>query len=319
MAELTKAALTAAVTSYVDASKQADSTFTVNPDSWTNTVCKIGEMVTLYIPEVDKLPELSGNNLPYGEIIEEYFVNDFLPTEFTYEDGIAKKNAPRVTFAEATYSYPLKEQLFETAVPQTQLQRVSKDSESYAGLVSTSFATMDSSVNAWNYATKRQLLGNMIAKAEALTTRTDLVDTMSKPADTASGEKFIQRVLECIEDASDMNESNLAGHTCAAAPSLTLYVSKKVIPSIKVNTLSGAINKEELAIPCKVKTVLDFGSDTSAFAILVDDRAIKLKDDINYVSADYDGREGVNNMYRHLKQTGFISKYGYVHVFKISE
>ena len=316
MADFTIANLEKAAKDYVDATKQLQGTFTPTVDDFTKTVCKIGEMKTLYLPHVDKLPEMNGDNLPFGETIEEFMVNDFLPETFTYVDGAPKKNAKRATFAEAVYSYALPEQLWELGVPRSQFQRVSLGQRSFTDLVSSTLMTLDSSANAWNYAAKRRLLGNA---AKAAVTA-GLVSTKAKPDNTTDGEAFIKAVKECVEIASDMNDSNLAKHTAAAAPSLTLYIKQGVIPSLEVDTMAGAFNKAELAIPAKVKTVLDFGEisgeDAGVYAILVDDRAIKLHDDILMVTSDYDGRMNQDNFYRHQKQTGFISKYGYIHVFK---
>ena len=316
MADFTIAALETAAKNYVDATKQLQGTFTPTVDDFTKTVCKIGEMKTLYLPHIDKLPEMNGDNLPFGETIEEFMVNDFLPETFTYENGGAKKNAKRATFDEAVYSYALPEQLWELGVPRSQFQRVSIGQRSFTDLVSSTLMTLDSSANAWNYAAKRRLLGNAAKAAVAA----GLVSTKAKPDNTADGEQFIKEVKKCVEIASDMNDSNLAKHTAAAAPSLTLYIKQGVIPSREVDTMAGAFNKAELAIPAKVKTVLDFGEisgeDAGVYAILVDDRAIKLHDDILMVTSDYDGRMNQDNFYRHQKQTGFISKYGYIHVFK---
>ena len=316
MADFTIAALETAAKNYVDATKQLQGTFTPTVDDFTKTVCKIGEMKTLYLPHIDKLPEMNGDNLPFGETIEEFMVNDFLPETFTYENGGAKKNAKRATFDEAVYSYALPEQLWELGVPRSQFQRVSVAQRSFTDLVSSTLMTLDSSANAWNYAAKRRLLGNAAKAAVAA----GLVSTKAKPDNTADGEQFIKEVKKCVEIDSDMNDSNLAKHTAAAAPSLTLYIKQGVIPSLEVDTMAGAFNKAELAIPAKVKTVLDFGEisgeDAGVYAILVDDRAIKLHDDILMVTSDYDGRMNQDNFYRHQKQTGFISKYGYIHVFK---
>ena len=316
MADFTIANLERAAKDYVAATKQLQGTFTPTVDDFTKTVCKIGEMKTLYLPHIDKLPEMNGDNLPFGETIEEFMVNDFLPETFTYVDGAPKKNAKRATFAEAVYSYALPEQLWELGVPRSQFQRVSLGQRSFTDLVSSTLMTLDSSANAWNYAAKRRLLGNA---AKAAVTA-GLVSTKAKPDNTADGEQFIKEVKKCVEIASDMNDSNLAKHTAAAAPSLTLYIKQGVIPSLEVDTMAGAFNKAELAIPAKVKTVLDFGEisgeDAGVYAILVDDRAIKLHDDILMVTSDYDGRMNQDNFYRHQKQTGFISKYGYIHVFK---
>lgn len=317
MADFTIAALETAAKNYVDATKQLQGTFTPTVDDFTKTVCKIGEMKTLYLPHIDKLPEMNGDNLPFGETIEEFMVNDFLPETFTYTDGAPKKNAKRATFDQAVYSYALPEQLWELGIPRSQFQRVSLGQRSFTDLVSSTLMTLDSSANAWNYAAKRRLLGNAAKEAAKITS---LKTEIAKPIDTATGEAFIKKVKECVEIASDMNEGNLAQHTAAAAPSLTLYIKQGVIPSLEVDTMAGAFNEAKLAIPAKVKTVLDFGEisgeDAGVYAILVDDRAIKLHDDILMVTSDYDGRMNQDNFYRHQKQTGFISKYGYIHVFK---
>lgn len=312
---LTIETLKNAAAAYVDATKQLQKTFVPTVDDFTKTVCKIGEMKTLYLPHVDKLPELSGDNLPFGETIEEFMVNDFLPSDFSYQDGAPKKNATRATFAEAVYSYPMKEQLWELGVPRNQFRRVSLGERSFGDLIASTLSTLDSSANAWNYAAKRQLLGNAALEAAKIAS---LTTAIAKPTDTATGEAFIKAVKECVEVASDMNNGNLAQHTAAAAPSLTLYIMQGVMPSIEVDTMAGAFNEAKLAIPATVKTVLDFGtaSDSGVYAILVDNRAIKLHDDILTVTSDYEGRMDQDNFYRHQKQTGFISKYGYIHVFK---
>ena len=312
---LTIETLKAAAGKYVDATKQLQTTFVPTVDDFTKTVCKIGEMTTLYLPHVDKLPELSGDNLPFGETIEEFMVNDFLPSDFTYQDGAPKKNATRATFAEAVYSYPMKEQLWELGVPRNQFRRVSLGERSFGDLIASTLSTLDSSANAWNYAAKRQLLGNAALEAAKIAS---LKTEIAKPTDTATGEAFIKAVKACVEVASDMNNGNLAQHTAAAAPSLTLYIMQGVMPSVEVDTMAGAVNEAKLAIPATVKTVLDFGtaSDSGIYAILVDSRAIKLHDDILTVTSDYEGRMDQDNFYRHQKQTGFISKYGYIHVFK---
>lgn len=312
---LTIQTLKNAAAAYVDATKQLQSKFVPTVDDFTKTVCKIGEMTTLYLPHVDKLPELSGDNLPFGETIEEFMVNDFLPSDFSYQDGAPKKNATRATFAEAVYSYPMKEQLWELGVPRNQFRRVSLGERSFGDLIASTLSTLDSSANAWNYAAKRQLLGNAALEAAKIPS---LTTAIAKPTDTATGEAFIKAVKACVEVASDMNNGNLAQHTAAAAPSLTLYIMQGVMPSIEVDTMAGSFNEAKLAIPATVKTVLDFGtaSDSGVYAILVDNRAIKLHDDILTVTSDYEGRMDQDNFYRHQKQTGFISKYGYIHVFK---
>ena len=311
---LTIKTLKEAAAAYVDATKQLQATYTPTVDDFTKCVTKIGEMTTLYLPIADKLPELSGNNLPYGETIEEFMVNDFLPENYTYVDQAGKKNARRATFDEAVYSYPLAQQKFELGIVRDQFQRVALGQQSFTDLVSYTLSTLDSSTNAWNYASKRQLIGNMATEAAK---KPALVSSMAKPINTETGEAFIKKVKELVEIAKDMNDHNLAGHACGSAPSLKLYVKQGVMPSLEVDTMAGAFNEAKLAVPAEVKTVLDFGNaDASIYAILVDERAIKLHDDINKVTTDYTAGDDQDNFYRLLKQTGFISKYAFVHVFK---
>ena len=314
MATLTKEQLQTLAGQYVAATKQLQSTFTPTVDDFTKCVTKIGKMTTVYLPQVDKLPEMNGDNLPFGEVIEEFMVNDFLPEKYEYVDGAGKKNARRATFAEAVYSYPLDQQKFELGVSRTQFQRVALGQQSFSDMVACTLSTLDSSYNAWNYAAERQLLGNMATEAAK---KPALVSTLAKPTDTATGEAFIKKVKELVEIAKDMNDHNLASHACAAAPSLKLYVKQGVMPSILVDTMSGAFSQESLAIPAEIKTVLDFGTaDASIYAILVDERAIKLHDDINIVTTDYTAEFDQDNYYRLLKQTAYISKFAFVSVFK---
>lgn len=306
--------LKTAAAAYVDATKQLQSAFKPTVDDFTKCVTKIGKMATLYLPIADKLPELDGDNLPYGQIIEEYMVSQFTPEKFVYTDKAGKRNARRATFAEAVYSYPLDEQIFELGVPRTQFQRVSIGQQSFSDLVTTTISTLDSSTNAWNYASKRQLIGNMATEAAK---KSALVSAMAKPTDTATGEAFIKKVKELAEIAKDMNDHNLAGHVCGAAPSLKLYVKQGVMPSLDTDTYAGAFQLDKLAMPAEVKTILDFGdADASIYAILVDERGIKLHDDINIVTTDYDGYMDQDNFWRHLQSTGFLSKFAFVHVFK---
>ena len=311
---LTIDTLKTAAANYVDATKQLQADFVNETDDFTKCVCKIGKMATLYLPIADKLPELSGDNLPYGETIEEFMVNDFLASPYTYVDGAGKTNAKRATFDQAVYSYPLQMQKFELGVSRTQFQRVALGERSFTDLVSYTLSTLDSSTNAWNYAAKRQLIGNMATEAAK---KPALVSAIAKPINTETGEAFIKKVKELVEIAKDMNDHNLAEHTCGSAPSLKLYVKQGVMPSLEVDTMAGAFNEAKLAVPAEIKTVLDFGNaDASIYAILVDERAIKLHDDINKVTTDYTAGDDQDNFFRLLKQTGFISKYAFVHVFK---
>ena len=312
MATLTKTELEKLAADYVKSDKAGSATFTPDTESFTKCVGKIGKMVTLYIPQVNHLPELMGENLPYGQIIEEYMVNDFLPTEYTYVDQEGYKLSRRATYDDAFWSYPVTEQLFELGVPYSQYQKVAIDAASEAQLIASSMATIDSSKNAWDYAVARDALGKFAAKAIAKGNTSVVGDDDSW--DETATESFILGVKKMVTKAKDMNDHNIQGHTCGGAPSLTLYVKQGVEDTISVKALAGAIQKGELAIPAKVSTILDFGQDGgNIVAVLCDDRSVRVHDDINEFESVGLGFQ--INMKRHIKQTVYISNYGFVHVF----
>lgn len=312
MATLTKSELEALAKSYVDSSKAGSSTFTPDTDSFTNCIGKIGKMVTLYLPQVNELPELKGENLPFGQTIEEFMVNDFLPTEYTYVDQDNYKLSRRATYDDAFWSYPLTEQVFELGIPYSQYQKVAIDQASESALISSSLATIDSSKNAWDYAVARDALGKVAAKAIAAGL-TEVVGDDDSWTETET-EDFILKAKKMVTKAKAMNDHNVQGHTCAGAPSLTLYVKQGVEDTMAVKSLAGAINRGDLAIPATVKTILDFGADgDNIVAVLCDPRIIKIHDDINEFESVALGFQ--INMKRHIKQTVFVSNYGFIHVF----
>jgi len=82
----------------------ADYTYTIEQTS--NLLNKIGEMLTITTPIVDTMPELEGNTLDRGQIIEEYF-GDLQPAQ-AFDENASDDLAPhRLHFKKAYYSYPL--------------------------------------------------------------------------------------------------------------------------------------------------------------------------------------------------------------------
>lgn len=311
---LTPSELKTSVASYVDAAKSAG-TYTNDVDGYTGLAKTIGDIKTLHVPHADRLPELDGEGLPLGKIVEEYMVNEFLPEDYSYTDAAGKVNQKRPTFDQACFNYPLGRKKFGIARPLGEFyDQVSISSTGAADLATTDMISLMSSKAAWRYATKRQAIGNMITKAEDVE---GLSEVLAVPTDTATGEAFVQRVQELVEIASDSNSQNLAGHFCGAAPSLMLYVKQGIIPSVRVNTLAGAFNKEELALGVDVKTLLDFGNaDENVYAVLIDPRGIALRNCQDFTLSGTDENMGVINTVNHFDDEVFISKYGFVHVFK---
>lgn len=314
MAKMTIAQLQEFVTKYVLASKQAG-TWVSSTDNLYKLVDKIGKQVTLDGIFADKLPELDGDNLPYGATIEEYFADLIMPEDYSDSaDPLAKHN---INVEDPAYSYTLGRKVLKVTVPFDDVERAALGGAEASDMITRITKRMADSEAVWKYDVKRQLLANMLAKAKSVD---GLVETKALPIDTATGEAFIQRVKELREIAADTNEGNcLNGKDTmiGAAPSLILYVKQGVIPSLQVNTLAGVFNKDELGLGVEVKVIKDFGDNADGvYAMLIDPRGVKLHNHYNATRSNANGDADYINYFRHIEDTGFISKFTFVHAFK---
>ena len=324
MAKMTQAALKAAMATYVAAGKQAG-VWTDSQANLIKAIDKIGKTIQINGDYNDKLPELDGDNLPLGKTIEEYFIDLTLPETYsTIAAEGAKDDVPALPDVEdCAYSYTLGRQKVKTTVPFDNVERAFNTSEGAADAITDISFKLQASVNMTRYQMKKQLLGNAISKALAVkSTVTDCYKAQTIPTDTASAEDFILAVKEAAEDASFAHQGGLGNRLIGAAPSLKLYVLKGVMPTVAVKAVAGAFQRDELAMPAEVKVVDDFGTITggtsgkSVYAVLVDERGLKLHN--GYMASRY--KENADgdfvNYVRHFEDTAFISKSTFIRVFE---
>ena len=324
MSKMTQAALKAAMATYVAAGKQAG-VWTDSQANLIKAIDKIGKTIQINGDYNDKLPELDGDNLPLGKTIEEYFIDLTLPETYsTIAAEGAKDDVPALPDVEdCAYSYTLGRQKVKTTVPFDNVERAFNTSEGAADAITDISFKLQASVNMTRYQMKKQLLGNAISKALAVkSTVTDCYKEQAIPTDTASAEDFILAVKEAAEDASFAHQGGLGNRLIGAAPSLKLYVLKGVMPTVAVKAVAGAFQRDELAMPAEVKVVDDFGTITggtsgkSVYAVLVDERGLKLHN--GYMASRY--KENADgdfvNYVRHFEDTAFISKSTFIRVFE---
>lgn len=324
MAKMTQAALQAAMATYVDASKQAG--------AWADTqanlikaIDKIGKTIQINGDYNDHLPELDGDNLPLGKTIEEYFIDLTMPSTYSnITDEGAKDDVPALPDVEdCAYSYTLGRQKVKTTVPFDNLERAFNTSEGAANAITDISFKLQASVNMTRYQMKKQLLGNAASKALAMkATNSDVYKSIAIPVDTETSEAFIEQIKKDVEDASFAHEGGLGKRLIGAAPELTLFVVKGVMPTLAVKAMAGAFHSEELALPAKIVVVDDFGTVTGttdskkAYAILADTRGLKLHN--GYMASRY--KENADgdfvNYVRHFEDTAFISKSTYFKVYE---
>lgn len=319
MAKMTLSGLNSFVATYVDKAKQAG--------AWSGTtnnifglIDKIGKQITIDGKFQDKLPEMDGEDLPYGKTIEEWFVDLILPQTYTAPVDGNDYGAvyAKPTVEAAAYSYTLGRRKIPVSKPYDDYERAALGATEAANFSTKIVERLYNSESLYRFAQKKQLLANMIYKAENATNAATLVQTIAIPVDTLTSEAFIKQVKEDVETASFANEGhNLGNCLIGEAPELMLYVKKGVMPTVQVDALAGAFNKEDLAIPAKVKVVDDFGdNNTGVYAMLVDPRGVKLHNGYRAIRTDENGGEDFVTFTLHSENTGFISKYVFVKVYK---
>lgn len=314
MAKATLTELKSFVASYVDAAKQAGK-WSATTTSLNGLIDKIGQQITIDGDFQDKLPELDGNDLPLGKTIEEWFIDLTLPGDYdpTGADTLAPAD-PK--WEDAAYSYSLGRKRVKTTRRYNDVERSAVSSEDAANMVTKIVARLTDSESLYRFAQKKQLLGNAATKAIAANPSRGQV--LAIPTDTATSEAFIKQVKEDVEEASFPSEkTSIGGALIGAAPSLTLFVKKGVMPVVEVEALAGAFHAENLAIPASIKVVDDFGNaDAKIYALLIDPRGVKLHRDYHAIREQVNADGDFINYVAHSENTAFISKHTYIKAYK---
>ena len=87
------------------------------------------------------------------------------------------------------------------------------------------------------------------------------------------------------------------------------------MPSVEVDTIAGAFHAEELAFPAEVHRVKDFG-DSDCFALLIDERAMKLHNAYRAVRESPNGDGDFMNYILHDDEIAYFSPNCMMHAWK---
>lgn len=322
MAKLTKSGLATFATSYVAVASQGAS-WSATTNNLYGLIDKIGKIVSPKGYFNDRLPELDGDELPFGKTIEETMIDLVLPTIYGTNGIIDETNATTEGAYDVAPQYPTIETAcynfnlgrFKTKItkPYDYIEAGVNNAEQFGMLDADIMWSLENSSSLTRYALKKQLLANAISKA----TTAGLIDTLSLPTDTATSEAFIKAVKEDVEDASFASEnSSISGTLIGASPELVLFLKKGVMPTLEVEALAGAFNENRLAIPARIVIVDDFGdASANVFALLADTRGIKLHNSYRAIRAKENADGDFVNFVRHEEYTGYISKYTYMMVY----
>lgn len=288
---------------------QSAETFAAVINDTTGLVEKCMDQICLNQLFTDKLPELDGDEKEFGAYVEEYGMGLLVPKAATsLVDGQSYGVPYYAPAVQGTFhSWKLPEYIVAGSTSYNKYKSSMKSPEAYASFVSSVLKQMIDSYNQARYEEKKELLGwaaNNVAVKQIL----------AKPVDTVSGEAFIKAVKNIAEDASFARDITVGDKTITlgAAEGLTLYLNKGIMSSLEVDTLAGAFNKEDLAMPVTIK-VVDFGATgmgtNQAYGLIVDNRAIKLFPNRNTVGEDVNAYHDFVTVSRHVIDTPFVSKF----------
>ena len=144
----------------------------------------------------------------------------------------------------------------------------------------------------------------------------DLSTTMAKPTDVETGEAFIKSVKTYVEKFGKPQQGySYNGNIAGKAPTYKLYINEGIMPSIEVDTLSGAFHEDKLGFGVEVVKVKNFG-DSKAYALLADPRGIKLHNNVRRATDDKNGKGDFINYYIHDEETAFFSPNVMMHAWK---
>ncbi len=311
MAKMTIEGLKTFVKTYVDSTKQAGA-WVSSTDNLLKLQDKIGKQITLDGSFQDKLPELSGDELPLGKTCEEFMIDLTLPSEFD-PTGADNDKPAYPTVEDVAYCYTLGRKKIKTSVPYDNVERAALTAEGAASMTGKIMERIQNSESLYEYNLKKQLLANMVDKAAGNAT------VVALPNTTENAEKAIIAIKSAVEDASFAHEGDslTAGALIGASPELVLYVKKGFMPQVEVNAFAGAFNKADLAIPATIKVVDDIPcTDTKVWGVLIDPRGVKLHTGYKAMRSHENADGDFVNYTLHSEFTGFISKYTFVRVFK---
>lgn len=146
----------------------------------------------------------------------------------------------------------------------------------------------------------------------------DLATTIAKPTDSATGEAFIETVLDDVEIASDNSSGHsLNGATIGAVSDLRLYTLHGIKSKLSVKVKAGAFHRDELELGAKMTALPDFGEyNGKTWAVLCDSRMFVLYTGYMSVRTRENADGDFLNFVRHMKHTPFMSRSTFIRLYR---
>ena len=165
----------AIVAEYVKAELQAG-TFTPSKDNLAGLTDKIAKTLTIDGIYTDKLPELDGEELPYGKTIEEWFqdlvavevYNDYKTDDVNSAYDALKPYYP--SYEDCAYSYTLGRKVIPTTIKYDEYERAVTNGEDLARITNMILKRLYDTYGLFKYDCKKQILANAVKKCDEVMT-----------------------------------------------------------------------------------------------------------------------------------------------------
>ena len=159
------------VAEYVKAELQAG-TFTASKDNLAGLTDKIAKTLTIDGIYTDKLPELDGEELPYGKTIEEWFqdlvavevYNDYKTDDVNSAYDALKPYYP--SYEDCAYSYTLGRKVIPTTIKYDEYERAVTNGEDLARITNMILKRLYDTYGLFKYDCKKQILANAVKKCD---------------------------------------------------------------------------------------------------------------------------------------------------------
>ena len=239
MSKLSLNQLESAVATYVEGAKIAISSFSAVRDNIVGLVDKIGKIVSLDTAFYDKLPELDGDDLPFGKTIEEWYQDLILAVDYNSDaDGTRALKFYSPTYRPASYSVTLGKKIIAESIPNNNIERAVNSQDQFLSIVNSMTKRLSDSRDAWKYQCKRQLLGVICDKVvAAYSAATPYVDATT---DIVEG-TFYQQGTPAVVAVCVQARTHTAGDTWKALLDGGFLVEIKMqkVVAIPVDTTTG--------------------------------------------------------------------------------
>lgn len=145
----------------------------------------------------------------------------------------------------------------------------------------------------------------------------NLVTPIADITDEKSASDFILEVKKLAEKLRHPRQGySLSGNMLGTRANLICFVKEGVIPTTEVTTLVGAFNKEYLAMPMTLKSVIDFGEgNDDVIAAVVDERMTRAHLQVNDSESFPNAENATIKFYYHMNELIRTSPNVFCHVF----